>query len=102
MVSTQQMVDIIKKEKVQLIDVRTPEEYSEGSIDGAKNIDFHSNKFEEEIKKLDKNTPILLYCRSGRRSGKASKTLLELGFKKIYDLDGGILKWKEDGLKVKK
>lgn len=71
------------------VDVRTPEEVAAGQIPGAINIDYKNANFKEEIGKLDPSKPIYLYCRSGNRSGKASILLEEIGFKEIYDLEGG-------------
>jgi len=79
--------------KPQILDVRTPEEFSEGHIDKATNIDWQNENFVKNTEKLDKNKPVYVYCKSGRRSLKASEKLEELGFKKIYNLDGGYLKW---------
>ena len=78
---------------VQLIDVRTPEEFNEGYIGNAKNIDFKTFDFKQKISKLNKNKPILLYCSAGGRSARASKIFQSLGFKKIYDLKGGYSEW---------
>ncbi|WP_242204813.1 rhodanese-like domain-containing protein [Aestuariivivens insulae] len=99
-VSSEEMQTLLQKEGVQFIDVRTPEEYNEGFIPNATNINFLSPTFLKDIESLDKEKPIIIYCRSGRRSGKCSKTLEEVGFKEIYDLEGGITKWKAQGLKV--
>lgn len=86
--------DSIATKKVQLIDVRTPEEYKEGHITDAKNIDFYSKEFTAEFNKLDKDQPVYIYCRSGSRSRQAGNKLSEMGFKEIYDLKGGILNYK--------
>ncbi|MFV0572277.1 MAG: rhodanese-like domain-containing protein [Xanthomarina gelatinilytica] len=59
--------------KTQIIDVRTPEEFQEGHIEGALNIDFYSEDFEKEFHKLDKEQPVYLYCRSGYRSNQSAK-----------------------------
>jgi len=83
----------IKKKDIQLVDVRTPEEFKEGHIKGAKNIDFFSEDFITQFEALDKNEPVYIYCRSGNRSAKASKKLSEAGFKKIIDLQGGYKAW---------
>lgn len=83
----------IEKSKVQLIDVRTPNEYKSGYIKNAKNIDFYSPSFVSDIGKLNTEKPIYLYCRSGMRSRQASKKIKALGFTEIYDLKGGYLKW---------
>ena len=79
--------------KPQILDVRTPEEFAGGRIDNATNIDWQGENFVKSTEKLDKNKPVYVYCRSGKRSLKASEKLEELGFKKIYNLDGGYLKW---------
>lgn len=86
--------DSLQAKKRLLIDVRTADEFNAGHISQAQHIDFlQTEHFKKEAEKLDKNTPVYLYCRSGNRSGKASKVLEELGFKTIYDLKGGYLKW---------
>lgn len=79
----------------QLIDVRTPEEYNEGHIEGAVNIDFYADDFEQQLQqKLDKGKPVLLYCRSGSRSAQSAEQMKALGFKEMYDLKGGFMAWK--------
>lgn len=88
--------------KLQLIDVRTPEEYSEGHLEGAKNIDFYSDNFRAEIEKLDKQKPVLVYCKLGGRSSKSATVFKELGFTKIYNLEGGITSWNDAGNKTVK
>lgn len=87
----------IKQKDVQLVDVRTPEEFKEGHIKGATNIDFFSDDFLTQFDAYDKNEPLYLYCRSGNRSAKASKKLSEAGFKNIVDLEGGYKAWKAAG-----
>lgn len=76
-----------------IIDVRTPEEFKEGYLEGAKNIDFNDESFSDQISKLDKNKPVFIYCRSGERSSLASKEMIKLGFQEVYDLEGGIVDW---------
>ncbi|MCB0537569.1 MAG: rhodanese-like domain-containing protein [Bacteroidetes bacterium] len=78
----------------QLIDVRTPEEIAEGKIDGALEMNFYDSNFKEQLAQLDKEKPVLVYCRSGNRSGKAAKLMNEMGFKQVYDLIGGYSEWK--------
>ena len=73
-----------------VVDIRTKKEIAQnGMIEGAKNIDFNASYFKEEMLKLDKNVAIMIYCRSGGRSGKAVEMLKSWGFKKIYDMQGG-------------
>jgi len=100
-ITPQEMQQISQMEGVQLVDVRTPEEYSEGYIEGFQNIDFFSNTFSQDIEKLDKSKPVIVYCKSGNRSAKSAKKMQEAGFYKIYDLEGGITKWKLEGFEVK-
>jgi thioredoxin 1 len=84
----------IKDTTVQLLDVRTEEEFEDGFIKNATNINWNGKNFKDAIAKLDKNKPTYVYCLSGGRSKQASNFLAEQGFTKIYDLGGGILEWK--------
>ncbi len=77
----------------QLIDVRSAEEYNEGHLGNAKNIDINSDDFTTQLGSLDKTKPVLVYCLSGGRSGRAAGQMEELGFVEIYNMDGGIKKW---------
>ena len=79
-----------------VIDVRTPEEYEEGHIEGAQNINVKSEAFVTEIEKLSKSDTLLVYCRSGRRSLYAAQVMVSFGFQKIYDLKGGFLNWESE------
>ena len=76
-----------------LIDVRTPEEYSEGHIDGSVNIDFKSADFEAALDTLDKSAPVYVYCHAGGRSGQTKDLMLEKGFAEVYNLLGGFGEW---------
>lgn len=77
-----------------LIDVRTREEFSSGAISKkAKNISITSFNFNDEIQKLDKNATYVVYCRSGNRSAAACKVMMNLGFKNVSNLNGGIIAW---------
>lgn len=80
-------------EDIQLVDVRTPEEFAAGKIDGAQNVNYLGADFKREIDQLDKNKKTLIYCASGRRSGNASAIMKDLGFKEVYDLQGGYSHW---------
>lgn len=95
-ITTDEMHSYLKMEAVQLIDVRTPEEYDQGTIAEAQNIDFLSPTFDLEIENLDKDKPVLLFCQKGGRSAKCAKKMKDLGFKKIYDLTGGFSKWEHE------
>ena len=81
-------------QNVQLVDVRTPEEYRSGYIAGAVNINFYDADFAQQIARLDKEKPLMVYCAVGGRSGKAAAKLTEMGFKNVTDLAGGMNAWK--------
>ncbi|WP_293873257.1 rhodanese-like domain-containing protein [Flavobacterium sp.] len=81
----------------QLVDVRTPEEYSNDHIENAVNANWNGNDFVDKATKFDKSKPIFVYCKVGGRSAQAADKLVELGFKEIYNLDGGIMKWNAAG-----
>lgn len=87
---------MLEDSSVVLIDVRTPEEFAEGHIEGALLLPVDEID-EESISELvaDKDTPVVLYCRSGRRSADAASKLVQLGYKEVYDL-GGINSWPYD------
>lgn len=103
-ISPEEAYELIQKNKGNsdfiILDVRTPNEFSEGHIEGAINIDFYSKSFREELNKLNKTKTYLVYCRTGHRSGLASKIMEELGFQHIYNMKGGIVKWKAKGFPV--
>jgi thioredoxin len=82
----------------QILDVRTPEEFTSGHIENADNVNWLGTNFVTLTDKYDKTKPVYVYCKSGGRSLKASEKLAELGFTTIYNLDGGMLKWEAAGL----
>ncbi len=81
-----------------ILDVRTLEEFSEGHLEGAAMLDFYRDDFADELAKLDRDVPYLLYCRSGNRSGQTAAIMRELGFTDVADIDGGIGAWNQAGL----
>ena len=97
-------VEVLKKLQYQaliaegytILDVRTPEEFEEGHIQGAQNINVKDDTFMIAIQKLSPSDTLLVYCRSGRRSLYAAQVMVSLGFQKIYDLEGGFLNWKKE------
>ena len=72
-----------------IVDVRTPGEVADGTLENATNINFKEADFKEKMAKLDKNKPVFVYCQGGVRSAKASSACKEMGFKEIYDMEGG-------------
>jgi rhodanese-related sulfurtransferase len=77
-----------------LVDIRTPDEYSQGHLAKAVMIDFYSNDFKAQLAKLDKSKPLFYYCASGGRSGKTVPILQELGFIEVYELKVGSNGWR--------
>jgi rhodanese-related sulfurtransferase len=85
-------------EDLVILDVRTPEEFAEGHLEGAIMIDFYEDDFADQIADLDPDVPYLVYCRSGNRSGQTAAIMEELGFADVSDVDGGIVSWFDSGL----
>jgi rhodanese-related sulfurtransferase len=88
----------ITESGVVILDVRTPGEFAEGYIEGARMIDFQGGSFETEIASLDKNATYAVYCRSGNRSGQAIKIMQDAGFLNLFNLEGGVIDWANQGM----
>lgn len=84
---------ILESEKVNVVDVRTPEEYSAGHIEGAININFYDNDFESQIEKLDTELKTIVYCAVGGRSSASLYKFKTKGFKHVVELNGGFDVW---------
>jgi len=81
-----------------VLDVRTPEEFTQERIKNAINVDYYSDTFRDDLDKLDKEAKYLLYCRTSRRSGSALSIMKSLEFQEVHHLLGGIERWKQEGL----
>lgn len=81
-----------------ILDVRTPGEYEKEHIKSALNFNWNDPGFAKQVAKMDKTEPVFVYCLSGGRSAAAAKSMREQGFKQVYEMEGGILKWKAAGL----
>lgn len=89
-ISQSEFDSLAQKPNTVVIDVRTPSEVAEGSIPSAdKFMDANSENFDAELATLDSSKTYLLYCKAGGRSSSAAQKLIDLGFKRVYDLDGG-------------
>jgi thioredoxin len=77
-----------------ILDVRTPDEFSKGHLSNAFNYDWNGNEFDKQIAMLDKSKPVFVYCLSGNRSSSAANKMRSDGFKTVYELNGGIMKWR--------
>ena len=94
--------ELIQDNNIQLVDVRTVVEYSDGHIPSSININALDANFAADAEEiLQKDRPVAVYCKSGRRSRNAAKILAEKGYK-VYNLDKGIEGWKEMGKEVEK
>lgn len=91
---------IISDKFSQIIDVRTPEEFSEGYITNAINVNWNDNSFDTEVLKFNKTKPVYVYCLAGGRSASATTKLKKLGFITVYDLKGGMNAWRNANLPV--
>jgi len=85
-----------------ILDVRTKEEFDEGHLEGALNIDVKSETFREDIASLDRGKTYLVYCRSGKRSKMAQGIMEEMKFKKVINMKGGFMDWSKEGHPYKK
>lgn len=100
-VSPETAATIIADDSAEVVlDIRTPEEYDQGIIEGAVNIDFYEPTFADDLDALDKDAHYVVYCRSGNRSGQAMSTFADLGFTNVTEISGGIASWYESGLPV--
>ena len=101
-VSAQEAYTLIQEKSddpnFKILDVRTPDEYNTGHIEGAFNIDYNSDTFNDILSKLDKSGEYLVYCRSGSRSSGAVKAMEDMKFTVIYHMRGGIIEWSAEGL----
>lgn len=77
-----------------IVDVRTPDEFSKGHLVNALNCDWNGDAFEQQIATIDKSQPVFVYCLSGGRSSSAANKMRSEGFETVYELAGGIMKWR--------
>lgn len=102
-IKVQEAAQLIKKKpgEVSIIDVRTPAEFAGGHLAGARNMDFFGGRFDVDVMNLPKNKPVLLYCRTGRRSAGAAVQMKEEGLKVLH-MHEGIEGWQKAGLPLEK
>lgn len=93
--------EMMQNENGVLLDVRTAEEFAEAHLEGAIQLDYYETEsFSAALDGMDKSKTYYVYCRSGSRSSTAQNMMLEKGFEKVYNLDGGILAWRKAQLPV--
>lgn len=99
LVSANKFSEIISNDKsVIIIDVRTPDEFNKGHLKNSLNVNWFDENFDENLNIFSKDLPVMVYCLSGGRSSKANERIKSLGFKNVYELDGGILEWRKNKL----
>jgi rhodanese-related sulfurtransferase len=105
-ITTKEAFDLIQNNSENpdfvILDVRTLDEYNSGHIENASMLDFYNESFRDDLDQLDKNDTYVVYCRSGNRSRSATDIMVELGFKDVYNMLGGIVQWNKDGYKIVK
>ena len=101
-VDVEKFAELVAKGDGQILDVRTPEEWAEGTVKEAIKMNFYDANFQEQLKKLDKTKPVYVYCKSGGRSGKAADQMQKMGFTSVYNLLGGMGAWNSAGKEVVK
>ena len=104
--SVNESLELINKNKGNdnfcILDIRTPQEIESGIIEGSKNINYFDKDFRKKLNNLDKDKVYFIYCKSGKRSGLALNIMEELQFKEVYNMPGGMIKWKKAGCPVSK
>jgi len=99
LVSANKFSEIISNDKSAIIiDVRTPDEFNKGHLKNSLNVNWFDENFDENLNIFSKDLPVMVYCLSGGRSSQANERIKSLGFKNVYELDGGILEWRKNKL----
>lgn len=101
-VDAKEAAKLVAAGNITVLDVRTAEEFAEGHIAGATNINFMAKDFATQASQLDRSKTYLLHCASGGRSKRCLPQLKQLGFKEIIHLDGGMSAWEDAGNPVAK
>lgn len=96
-VGVAEFADVIASPGVTIVDVRTPEEFAEGHIEGAINIPVELPDYMDRVSELDPHGTYAVYCRSGNRSQPAVAGMASLGINGIYELESGTTGWTSEG-----
>ena len=99
-IAAETFASAMAEDGVVLLDVRTAQEFAEGHLEGARNIDVQAPDFVQQLQALDNSATYLVYCRTGVRSGVAADQLRAAGFADVTGLAGGIVAWQAEGRKV--
>lgn len=95
-------VSLLNQDETVVIDVRDPDKFAQGHIEGARQISLV--RLKEKLFELEpyKNSPVLVYCQQGTHSKEACKQLVAAGFTQVYSLDGGVITWQDQKLPLVK
>lgn len=99
-ISPEEAEQIIDSKEAVIVDVRTKEAFLKGHLKDAIHISLNDENFSELIAQLDVKKPVMVYCGLGKGSARCAKILINEGFQKVYDLDGGLSKWESSGRKI--
>ncbi|MEO9476838.1 MAG: rhodanese-like domain-containing protein [Cyclobacteriaceae bacterium] len=97
--TAEEVIDVLSTD-LQLIDVRTPAEYSAGHIKNATLINIQDPDFESKMDQMNKEKPVMVYCAVGGRSSRAVALIQDLGFSKVYNYKGGMKDWSASGMEM--
>lgn len=92
--------DLVERENALIVDVREPDEWAQARIPGAVHIPL--GRLRERAHEIPKDRAVILQCQGGNRSAGAVRTLLDLGFSNVHNLEGGITDWAADGLPIER
>lgn len=99
--TSREAAKLIQSDKdIVILDVRTAQEFQDGHIKGARNMDMKQPEFLKNIEKLDRNARYVVHCRTSNRSTVAANWMQQKGFKNIYLISDGFNGWKNNGLPV--
>lgn len=93
-----EVAELLERSDTVLLDIRTPEEVAQAGLPGARNLDIYAPDFAARVADLDRDASYVMVCRSGARTGQAQALFVELGFRDVVDLDGGLVAWVNAGL----
>lgn len=97
LISPVELEKAMAQEDIQLVDVRTDREWESGHLKNASHFEINNTDWDSQISTLDKTKPVYVYCAKGGRSARCAKKLQKAGFTEVYDLEGGIGAWKDEG-----
>lgn len=96
LIQPEELAEIQLDEDIVILDTRSPQEYEEGHLENARFVNFETFSL-QEVADLSKDQKIVVYCKVGGRSNQVAQQLIDAGYKRVKNLEGGIINWKEQG-----